>query len=403
MCYPVFVISNRMVVFLLLQTRTAKIRICPDPDDSALLLDTMRAYTDACSFVSDVASSPTVFSDRYRLHDAVYRQVRSCFSLPSQMAQSVIRTVTASYRSLRTSRKEHPERFRKKGDIVPKFRSPQLDLVRGRDYSILWNREHTERVFSINTLKGRIKAAFFAEAMDWAFAEGARMGTAKLVYKHGKFFLHIPVTVEIPDPPELSDITSVVGIDRGIRFLAVSYDGNKTSFASGAAVKQKRAHYRKLRQSLQKKQTSSARRRLRAIGQRENRWMNDVNHCLSKTLVCDNPAGTLFVLEDLTGIRSATERVRVRDRYVSVSWSYSDLEKKLTYKAEMNGSRVIKLDPRYTSQTCPVCGHREKSNRNHENHTFRCRQCGYTTNDDRIGAMNLWRMGTEYLPKVQVS
>ena len=403
MCYPVFVISNRMVVFLLLQTRTAKIRICPDPDDSALLLDTMRAYTDACSFVSDVASSQTVVPDRYRLHDAVYRQVRYRFSLPSQMAQSVIRTVTASYRTLRTSRKEHPERFRKKRDIVPKFRSPQLDLVRGRDYSLLWNREHTERVFSINTLKGRIKAAFFAEAMDWAFAEGARMGTAKLVYKHGKFYLHIPVTVEIPDPPELSDITSVVGIDRGIRFLAVSYDGNKTSFASGAAVKQKRAHYRKLRQSLQKKQTSSARRRLRTIGQRENRWMNDVNHCLSKTLVCDNPAGTLFVLEDLTGIRSATERVRVRDRYVSVSWSYSDLEKKLTYKAEMNGSRVIKLDPRYTSQTCPVCGHREKSNRNHENHTFRCRQCGYTTNDDRIGAMNLWRMGTEYLPKVQVS
>ena len=206
----------------MLQTRTAKIRICPDPDDSALLLDTMRAYTDACSFVSDVASSQTVVPDRYRLHDAVYRQVRSCFSLPSQMAQSVIRTVTASYRSLRTSRKEHPERFRKKRDIVPKFRSPQLDLVRGRDYSLLWNREHTERVFSINTLKGRIKAAFFAEAMDWAFAEGARMGTAKLVYKHGKFFLHIPVTVEIPDPPELSDITSVVGIDRGIRFLAVS-------------------------------------------------------------------------------------------------------------------------------------------------------------------------------------
>ena len=376
MCYPVFVISNRMVVFLLLQTRTAKIRICPDPDDSALLLDTMRAYTDACSFVSEVASSPTIVPDRYRLHDAVYRQVRYRFSLPSQMAQSVIRTVTASYRSLRTSRKEHPERFRKKRDIVPKFRSPQLDLVRGRDYSLLWNREHTERVFSINTLKGRIKAAFFAEAMDWAFAEGARMGTAKLVYKHGKFFLHISVTVEIPDPPELSDITSVVGIDRGIRFLAVSYDGNKTSFASGAAVKQKRAHYRKLRQSLQKKQTSSARKRLRAIGQRENRWMNDVNHCLSKTL---------------------------RNRYVSVSWSYSDLEKKLTYKAEMNGSRVIKLDPRYTSQTCPVCGHREKSNRDHKNHTFRCRQCGYTTNDDRIGAMNLWRMGTEYLPKVQVS
>jgi transposase len=64
----------------------------------------------------------------------------------------------------------------------------------------------------------------------------------------------------------------------------VSYDGKNTSFVSGTEVKQKRAHYRKLRQSLQKKQTSSARRRLRAIGHRENRWMNDVNHCLSKII-----------------------------------------------------------------------------------------------------------------------
>ncbi|MBR4928554.1 MAG: transposase, partial [Oscillospiraceae bacterium] len=204
--------------------------------------------------------------------------------------------------------------FRKKNGkhqkkIVPKFCSTQLDLVRGRDYSLLWNKEHTERVFSLHTLKGRIKVPFRSDAMDWAFAEEAKMGTARLVLRKGKFYLHIPVTVEVPDPPEPSEITNVVGIDRGIRFLTVSYDGEKTSFVSGAEVKQKRAHYKKLRQSLQKKQTSSARRRIRAIGRRENRWMNDVNHCLSTTLVRDNPEGTLFVLEDLTGIRSATERV----------------------------------------------------------------------------------------------
>ncbi|MBR4798618.1 MAG: transposase, partial [Oscillospiraceae bacterium] len=268
--------------------------------------------------------------------------------------------------------------FRKKNGkhqkkIVPKFCSTQLDLVRGRDYSLLWNKEHTERVFSLNTLKGRIKVPFRSDAMKWAFADGAKMGTAKLVFRKGKFYLHIPVTVEVPDPPEPSEITNVVGIDRGIRFLTVSFDGEKTSFVSGAEVKQKRAHYKKLRQSLQKKQTSSARRRIRAIGRRENRWMNDVNHCLSTTLVRDNPEGTLFVLEDLTGIRSATERVRVKDRYVQVSWPYYDLEQKLTYKAQMNGSAVIKVDPRYTSQTCPVCGHREKNNRDHGKHVFSCR------------------------------
>ena len=308
-------------------------------------------------------------------------------------------------KTIESNLRSHPEKFRKKKErkIVRQFRSTQLDLVRGRDYSILWNKEHTHRVFSLHTLNGRIKVPFRSDAMDWAFADGTKMGTAKLVFRKGKFYLHIPVTVEVPDPPDPCDITDVVGIDRGIRFLAVSYDGKNSSFVSGTEVKQKRAHYRKLRQSLQKKQTSSARIRLRAIGHRENRWMNDVNHCLSKALVSRYPQGTLFVLEDLTGIRSASERVRVKDRYVQVSWPYYDLEQKLTYKAQMNGSAVIRVDPGYTSQTCPVCGYRDKNNRDRQDHVFRCRECGYTTNDDRAAAMNLQRMGMEYVLRAQVS
>ena len=63
---------------------------------------------------------------------------------------------------------------------------------------------------------------------------------------------------------------------------------------------------------------------------------------------------------------------------------------------------VIKVDPRYTSQCCPACGHTEKSNRNKKIHLFTCKNCGYTSNDDRIGAMNLYRMGINYLADSQV-
>lgn len=58
------------------------------------------------------------------------------------------------------------------------------------------------------------------------------------------------------------------------------------------------------------------------------------------SLVESNPKHTLFVLEDLSGIRNATERVRTKDRYVSVSWSFYDLEQKLIYKARQNQSSV---------------------------------------------------------------
>ncbi|MDT2769213.1 transposase, partial [Globicatella sulfidifaciens] len=77
----------------------------------------------------------------------------------------------------------------------------------------------------------------------------------------------------------------------------------------------------KLRQSLQAKNTKSSRRRLKTIERRENRWMNDVNHQLSKTLVDRYGANTLFVVEDLTNVTFNTTHHRKQDaRYEHHSW-----------------------------------------------------------------------------------
>jgi len=205
-----------------------------------------------------------------------------------------------------------------------------------------------------------------------------------------------------------TEACNVVGVDLGINFTATSYDSRgKTTFFSGKQIKQKRGQYKKTRKQLQQRKTASARRRLKAIGSRENRWINDVNHCISKALVDSNPKNTVFVLEDLTGIRHATEKVRIKDSirkfsgenflFVSVSWAFYDLRQKLEYKSKMYNDKVIVAAPKYTSQTCPKCGHTEKSNRNKKQHIFICKTCGYTSNDDRIGAMNLHRKGIEYL------
>ena len=204
-------------------------------------------------------------------------------------------------------------------------------------------------------------------------ADTYQFGTARLVKRHGRYFLHIPVTCDVPNVSE-PDICNVVGIDRGINFVTATYDSkHRSGFISGRAIKQKRAHYSELRRQLQIRQTSSARRRLKAVGQRENRWMQDVNHRVSKALVEQNPRHTLFVREDLTVVRKSTERIRLKHRYVSVSWAFYDLEQKLKYKAKAKGSMVINVDPRYTSQTCPVCGHTEKANRSKKIHLFCCR------------------------------
>ena len=363
-------------------TVTAKIQISVDTDSKALLDKTMSVYSDACNYVSAYVFR-THDLKQFSLNKVLYSTLREMFGLKSQMAQSVFKTVIARYKTILENQKEW---------IKPDFKKPQYDLVWNRDYSL------TQNCFSVNTLNGRVKLHYFAEGMSKYFDHAIyKFGTAKLVTKHGKYFLHIPVTYDIEES-SISDICNVVGIDRGINFVVATYDSkHKTGFVSGKAMKQNRAHYSKLRKELQMRQTPSARRRLKAIGQRENRWMQDVNHQVSKALVESNPKHTLFVLEDLSGVRSATERVRTKDRYVSVSWSFYDLEQKLIYKAKQNQSTVIKVDPRYTSQCCPVCGHIEKANRNKRIHLFTCKNCGYKSNDDRIGAMNLYRMGINYL------
>ena len=369
-------------------TITAKVQIAATDTDKVLLNKTMSVYCDACNYVSDYVFR-THDLKQFSLNKILYSTLREKFSLKSQMAQSVFKTVIARYKTILENQNEW---------IKPSFKKPQYDLVWNRDYSL------TQNCFSVNTLNGRVKLPYFAEGMSKYFNHSIyKFGTAKLVNKHGKYYLHIPVTYEVEES-NISDICNVVGIDRGINFVVATYDSkHKSGFVNGKAIKQKRADYSRLRKELQMRHTPSSRRRLKAIGQRENRWMQDINHQVSKALATGNPKHTLFVLEDLTGIRNATERVKTKDRYVSVSWSFYDLEQKLIYKAKQNQSSVIKVDPRYTSQSCPACGHTEKSNRNKKIHLFTCKNCGYTSNDDRIGAMNLYRMGINYLADSQVS
>ena len=368
--------------------KTAKVQIHPQEKDAQLLLESMRVYAKGCAFVSEYIFRTKDLS-QVSVQKHTYATLRSEYSLPSQMACNVVRTVIGSYKTNRTNRNPW---------TLCEYKNPQMTLSWNRDYSL--NKER----FSVGTLYGRVKCTYDIKGVERYFDKTVySFGTAKVVCKHGKFFLHISVSAEM-DILNDTDVVNVVGIDRGINFLANTYDSKgRSKFYSGRAIKNKRAHYKELRRELQSKQTPSARRRLKAIGQRENRWMRDVNHCVSKALVESNPKGTLFVLEDLKGIRHATERVLRKDRYEAVSWSFYDLEQKLGYKATENGQKVIKVDPTYTSQTCPKCGHIDKRSRHKKVHTFVCTNCGYTSNDDRIGAMNLYRMGIEYLVESQGS
>lgn len=122
-------------------TLTAKVRIMPSPEEMGRLLQTSQAYRQGCNFVSRIVFERKILSATM-LHTMIYRELRTNFNLRSQMAQSVIKTVVARYKSLVSN--GHPW-------TRVDFKKPEYDLVWHRDYSLV------KQLFSVNTLDGRIK------------------------------------------------------------------------------------------------------------------------------------------------------------------------------------------------------------------------------------------------------
>lgn len=383
-----------------------------DDETAQAFSNTMCKYRDACNFISQYIFEHAFELKQSKLNKALYHDLRDKFELKSQMAQSAIKTVIARYKTVKTQLFQHPFRYdtgKKDGkgrgiwaqiyrDLTwlwqpINFKRPQLDLQRGRDWSYL----STTNQLSLNTLNGRRKVDFVCKGFDQYLDQTKwKFGSLKMLQLRGKWYIHLSATTAIPEF-EAEQAVHVVGIDRGLRFLAACYDEKgKSILFSGQKILRKRRKYKKLRAELQAKGTKSAKRRLKKIGQRENRWMSDVNHRLTKTLIDHYGSNTIYALEDLTDVRFATEKSPKDQRYEIVSWAFYQFEQFLTYKANLNSSAVVKVPAKYTSQRCPKCGRIHKDNRDHELHLYTCDKCGYKSNDDLLAAMNIQFLGTLY-------
>lgn len=365
-------------------TITAKIKIHPNNEQIEILNNTMIQVNKAMNYISNYVFNNKCFNQS-KINKDTYYYLRENYNLKSQMTQSAMKTVIAKYKTCKSNNHDF---------TLINFKNLEYDLVYNRDYSIIAG------IFSINSLEGRLKIPFEINGMNKYFDGSYKFGTAKFVYKFNKYFLYIPMT-KFFEQTTINKIDKVVGIDLGINFLATTYDSfDKTSFHPGRPIKSIRGKYKILRKQLQEINTKSSKRKIKIIGQRENRYISDINHSITKALIDKYGENTLFVVEDLTGVRNATEKVRIKDRYTFVSWSFYQFRQYLEYKAQTNKCMVIAVNPKYTSQQCPKCGHIEKSNRNKSKHIFCCKNCSYKSNDDRIGAMNLYRKGIDYIESI---
>jgi len=186
------------------------------------------------------------------------------------------------------------------------------------------------------------------------------------------------------EPKPLPQNDKAVGIDLGTNpnFLITS-DGEMVQAprhfqkAQDKLAAAQRNLARKQRGSNRYKQ---ARKQVAKLHRKIANQRRDFHHKLARNLV--KRYGTI-VHEDLNvlGLARSNTAKSVHDA------GWAQFLQILAYKAAEAGRRVVGVDPRYTSQDCPVCGHREK--RPLWVREYTCPQCGTHLHRDEAAALNI--------------
>ena len=365
--------------------RTTKIKIELDFD---VAQRTIQQWNAACNYISQVAfDNLSIAYNTIKLNNLTYDSVRSQFGLSAQVTQNAIRQVSAKYQSAKTSKTNlsRPIYFKPRNAIALQGGD------RGRDFGFRSHPGGTR--LSIWTLDGRIKkVAFHGSPKLVEYLTEWNLSDARMFISRGEVFLSVSFNKEVEPVTQLNN--AVIGVDRGINYLAVTTNGQESQFFGGANVRHIRNRYLKTRASLQRKKamknTRSVRRAFKRLSGKEARFMRDVNHVVSRGIVdfAKQTGNPTIAIEKLDGIRDDTKkRLRKEQRSAVNSWAFHQLEQFLQYKAADFGFEVIEVDAKYTSQGCSKCGHTEKSNR--QGHQFLCKACGYQLHSDLNAARNI--------------
>ena len=352
---------------------TSQILLDTTNEQADALKRTMRLTNTSCDYMSNRAFELKVFG-RFSLQKLIYREIRDTFT--TLTAQVVIRALAKVCDAYAIDHKTQ-RTFKPLGAISYDSRILSFKV--------------SEKMVNIWSVDGRLKMPFKCGKGQLELLNGKR-GEADLCFVNGKFYLFVACEVETP---KQIDVEDVLGIDMGIVTLAKDSDDETYS---GQAVEDNRRKFEHRRRNLQKKQTKSAKRKLKKISGKQARFQKITNHEISKKIVQKaQDTRRAIGLEDLTGIREAKVRRRQRARHSN--WSFYDLQTKITYKAERAGIPVIFVDPKNTSRTCSKCGCVDKANRKSQS-IFLCISCGFAENADYNAAVNIAVRASVNMPMV---
>ena len=223
--------------------------------------------------------------------------------------------------------------------------------------------------------------------------------TKKLAEKDVKprSFTITPNSLSISIRKEVQEIIpeNVIGVDRNLRNVTISTPGGSVMYKTNKLLSIKensqfvRASFRR----------NDRRVKNKFFTQRKNRQSRRIQqylHRISKDIVQRaKKSKSSIVFEDLKDIRRLYRNGNGQGnkyRRRLNSWSFYELQRQIQYKASWEGILVGFVDPKRTSQICPICGDRIQEDGLHRRKLL-CINCGRSTDRDVIASMNIAHKG----------
>jgi len=223
------------------------------------------------------------------------------------------------------------------------------------------------------------------------------------ISKHvGKWYVSFGAenTVEAPVHPS----KSAVGIDLGVKKLITTSSGQV--FDPINSFKANQVKLARLQRKLRKKNKFSQNwkklnLKINTLHHHIANIRHDYLHKVTTTLSKNH---AMIVVEDLKVAnmsKSAKGSIEEKGKNVKaksglnksiLDQGWSMLVNMLVYKQQWRGGLFVKVDPRYTSQTCSSCGHVAKENRLTQAN-FECVSCCFSENADINASRNILAVG----------
>ena len=345
----------------------------PNRGKAGWLEQTAQAYDQVVQQGSQLTLEAGAKSRR-QVHGLVYPLARRA-GLPSLLARQAAQESLSNVRA-----------FHRSGHL-PAQRQPGLGLA-GSAYKLQFRDEH----WVLGIFQGDGSLVWFPLLVPEKYQETLEFvsGDARLVKRKGEWFVLLPVQRTHPILPAITADSTFIGIDLGVVHLATLSAPEDTLIVDGHALRHRRRYFDRL---AERYCCAGRLDRVPQLAAKERRWMSDHNHKVARRIVAlaQQYPQPVLVLENLDGLHYRKVRSE-RFATMSQAWDFRQLVNFIEYKACQAGVRVMFVDPRGTSNTCPQCQHSTPGNAS-QNGRFHCLKCGYLADADLIAACNIARRG----------